>query len=260
MVDDQRSGDEAEAVVDEAADTATEGDDPSTAEEDHPFAAEREDDSDALAEEAEAVIEEEPATDSAFDFGADVDGPTDDARTSTGEAGASDGATARGRPDDGGDRPRSKAELDRELEEMTIDAGESPDETTAEPGRKRTAPESEATAGSETVTEQRTAGDEDETDPALAGVLSFLVPGLGNVYNGQTGRGAVVLAIWAAWLLLGWGLGGLIFGIFLGALTYGVMFLLTGFVLLVVEFVGHLFAAYDAYNQAEKINAGRVDV
>ncbi|OGR38322.1 MAG: signal peptidase I [Desulfovibrionales bacterium GWA2_65_9] len=41
--------------------------------------------------------------------------------------------------------------------------------------------------------------------PWLAGLLSFLVPGLGQVYNGRTRRGLVLLGLAAAWQVLGIG-------------------------------------------------------
>lgn len=41
--------------------------------------------------------------------------------------------------------------------------------------------------------------------PWLAGLLSFLVPGLGQVYNGRTRRGLVLLGLGCAWQALGIG-------------------------------------------------------
>ena len=41
--------------------------------------------------------------------------------------------------------------------------------------------------------------------PWLAGLLSFLVPGLGQVYNGQTRRGLILLGVAAGWQALGIG-------------------------------------------------------
>jgi signal peptidase I len=41
--------------------------------------------------------------------------------------------------------------------------------------------------------------------PWLAGLLSFLVPGLGQVYNGRTRRGLILLGLAAAWQILGIG-------------------------------------------------------
>lgn len=41
--------------------------------------------------------------------------------------------------------------------------------------------------------------------PWLAGLLSFLVPGLGQVYNGRTRKGLVLLGLAAAWQVMGIG-------------------------------------------------------
>ena len=41
--------------------------------------------------------------------------------------------------------------------------------------------------------------------PWLAALLSFLVPGLGQVYNGQTRRGLILLGLAAGWQALGIG-------------------------------------------------------
>ena len=41
--------------------------------------------------------------------------------------------------------------------------------------------------------------------PSLAGILSFLVPGLGQLYNGQAGKGILVFA--TCWLVFPWVIG-----------------------------------------------------
>ncbi|MCD1293663.1 hypothetical protein CUJ83_01470 [Methanocella sp. CWC-04] len=70
-------------------------------------------------------------------------------------------------------------------------------------------------------------------EPILALVLSFLLPGLGQIYNGDTNRGILfVIGTLMAWLLTSVCIG--IF-IFLGLWVY---------------------AMYDAYLTAEKINRG----
>lgn len=58
-------------------------------------------------------------------------------------------------------------------------------------------------------------------NPALAAILSFIVAGLGQVYNGQIGKG--ILIFFTAWLIIPW-----IYGIF------------------------------DAYSVAKKINEGKI--
>lgn len=72
-----------------------------------------------------------------------------------------------------------------------------------------------------------------EKNPLLAAVLSFLVIGLGQVYNGEVGKGLIlfVAAIISAILWL------LIIGILFSILIWA-------------------YAVYDAYTTAQKINEG----
>ncbi len=72
-------------------------------------------------------------------------------------------------------------------------------------------------------------------NPVLAAVLSLLVVGLGQVYNGQVGKGLLF---------------------FLVAIIIGLtLFIFIGFILVPLFW---LFAAYDAYTTAEKINRGEL--
>lgn len=68
----------------------------------------------------------------------------------------------------------------------------------------------------------------------LAAVLSFFVPGLGQIYNGQITKGIVLIVIDAINALL--------------------MFVLIGFV---THAITILYAIYDAYRTAERINAAQ---
>jgi len=71
--------------------------------------------------------------------------------------------------------------------------------------------------------------------PGLAAVLSFLIVGLGQIYNGQIAKGLLLL---------------------LGAIISGVlMLILIGFIFWIIIW---LYAIYDAYNTAKKINAGEI--
>ncbi len=66
----------------------------------------------------------------------------------------------------------------------------------------------------------------------LAAVLSFLLPGLGQIYNGQIFKGIVLVVI--------------------DAINGALMFILIGFVTHAITVV---YAIYDAYKTAERINA-----
>lgn len=70
--------------------------------------------------------------------------------------------------------------------------------------------------------------------PGLAAVLSFFWPGVGQIYNGQIAKGIVFIVLAA---IFGW-------------LTVVVI----GFILYPILWV---YAIYDAYKTAERINAER---
>lgn len=72
-------------------------------------------------------------------------------------------------------------------------------------------------------------------NPGIAAVASFLFTGLGQVYNGQIGKGIIFIFIQIinAFLML----------VVIGFLTFPLFW---------------IYGIYDAYNTAEKINAGVV--
>jgi TM2 domain-containing membrane protein YozV len=72
-------------------------------------------------------------------------------------------------------------------------------------------------------------------EPLLALIFSFLLPGLGQVYNGDTNNGIIlIVGAVASWLMTSVCIG---FFIFLGIWVY---------------------AMYDAYTRAEKINRNEI--
>ncbi|MCS3922410.1 TM2 domain-containing membrane protein YozV [Methanococcus voltae PS] len=74
-----------------------------------------------------------------------------------------------------------------------------------------------------------------QKNPILAGILSFLIVGAGQMYNGQIKKGILLL------------IAGLISGFLL--------FFLIGFILLPIVYI---YAIYDAYTTADKINKGEI--
>ncbi len=73
----------------------------------------------------------------------------------------------------------------------------------------------------------------DEKNPVLAALLSFFIIGLGQVYLGLNKKGILL---------------------FIGAIISGfLMLIIIGFLTLVLIWI---YAIYDAYNSAEKINSG----
>lgn len=89
-------------------------------------------------------------------------------------------------------------------------------------------------------------GTGDEINPILSGVLSLLIPGVGHFYHGQKERavkafGVFVLAIIARTVV---------------AMVVPSIAFIFAFVVPAVN----LAAGYDGYTQAEKINAGEVQI
>lgn len=68
----------------------------------------------------------------------------------------------------------------------------------------------------------------------LAAVLSLILPGLGQIYNGQILKGIILIII--------------------DAINGALMFVLIGFITWPITV---LYAVYDAYKTAERINARR---
>lgn len=77
----------------------------------------------------------------------------------------------------------------------------------------------------------------DVKNPGLAAVGSFLFTGIGQVYNGQIGKGIGLMILQGFNFLL--------------------MFVLIGFF---TYFIVWVYGIYDAYNVAKRINAGEISV
>lgn len=74
-------------------------------------------------------------------------------------------------------------------------------------------------------------------EPLFSLILSFFIPGLGQLYNGDTTKGIILIVIWLLSIVLTF--------VCIGALTYLIIW---------------LYGMYDAYTYAEKINRGEVRV
>jgi len=72
-------------------------------------------------------------------------------------------------------------------------------------------------------------------NPGIAAVLSFLFVGLGQIYNGQIGKGVLF--------------------IILGVVCVALMFVLIGFIAYPILWI---YGMYDAYKTADRINRGQV--
>ena len=77
-------------------------------------------------------------------------------------------------------------------------------------------------------------------EPVLSLILSLLIPGLGQAYNGQIKKGAILFIAFLAML----------------ALIYATMWIFIGFCFMIIPFALWLFGMYDAYMEARNINRG----
>lgn len=82
---------------------------------------------------------------------------------------------------------------------------------------------------------KKNVGTERIKNPGLAAVLSFFWAGLGQIYNGQIGKGLALMVI--------------------DVVNFLLLFIVIGFI---TGFATKAFAVYDAYNTAKKINSGEI--
>lgn len=91
-------------------------------------------------------------------------------------------------------------------------------------------------------------------NPIVSAVVSLIIPGVGQIINGQMKKGLILLVgyivLWIVVVVLY-----MFGGILLGALTMGITSCLCCFLYL-IPFVVNLYAAYDAYKTANDLNAG----
>ena len=91
-------------------------------------------------------------------------------------------------------------------------------------------------------------------NPLVSAILSFLIPGLGQILNGQIKKGIILLVL----DLIIWGVVVVIYligGGILAAFTMGVGCLCC-LPIFIVPLIVCLYAAYDAYKTARDINSG----
>ncbi|WP_084675061.1 zinc ribbon domain-containing protein [Hippea jasoniae] len=74
-------------------------------------------------------------------------------------------------------------------------------------------------------------------NPGLAAVLSFLFTGLGQIYNGQIGKGIIFIVMYS--------------------ISIALMFVVVGFVTTPILWI---WGMVDAYKTAERINSGQLKV
>lgn len=93
-------------------------------------------------------------------------------------------------------------------------------------------------------------------EPLVSAILSLFIPGLGQMYNGQIKKGlSILIGLIVAW--------GVLFGLFLfggmiiAFVTMGIG-LLCCLPFMFLPFLVNLWAAYDAFKAAKRINAGEI--
>ncbi len=87
-------------------------------------------------------------------------------------------------------------------------------------------------------------------NPGIAAVLSFFITGVGQIYNGQLGNGLGVLLLEYGLFIIG-----LMTILFLHPALSGI-----GILLIFIAVIIWIWAIYDAYTTAQKINRGEIKV
>ncbi len=87
------------------------------------------------------------------------------------------------------------------------------------------------------VAEPRERKHRETKSAGLAAVLSFFISGLGQIYNGQIGKGIGMIVLYIFFWIL--------------------VFVIIGIPLLLILWI---YGMYDAYNTAKKINSGEIKV
>ena len=90
--------------------------------------------------------------------------------------------------------------------------------------------------------------------PILSAIVSFLIPGVGQIINGQLKKGLIILVGYIIlWIVV---TGGYFLLSFLSIIVSGIGFCCC-LPVFFVPFLVNLYAAYDAYKSAKAINAGQ---
>jgi len=152
--------------------------------------------------------------------------------------------------------------------EATVESGTEPttgttgnEPTTGAAGNEPTTGAAGTDQGSERTANRQTGTDEESL---LAAIVSFILPGIGNMVNGDTDRGVIIFVVWVIWLVVAWGVGFFLVGTLFSIITLGLGFIVQlgiGLLLGVVEFAIHVVAAIDAYRGSKVVDnvTGKVD-
>lgn len=194
--------------------------------------------------------------DDASDSGPSVPSGTDDQGTA--DTGPEDGGDDIGwEPEGTSDQPTAGGGE----AEATVESGAEPTTgTTATTGATGTTATTGADQSGGTATRQSGADEES----LLAAIVSFILPGVGNMITGDTDRGVIIFVVWVVWLIVAWGVGFFLVGTLFSVITLGLGFIVQlgiGLLLSVVELAIHVIAAIDAYRGSKVVDnvTGKVD-
>lgn len=152
---------------------------------------------------------------------------------------------------------RTEADLEEEIldPEERIESGEKLCHNCNEPIEADAVVCPNCGVGQETDTATASGKSQEDVDPMLAGVASLLIPGAGALVTGQTNRAAM----WFGLLVVALVADAVIF--FISSILTVFIIGIFGFLLIpLIHIILHPVAAYDAYNQAKKVNAGDIVV
>ena len=187
----------------------------------------------------------------------DESGP--DGEPEPGERTEPDSDSPAGGTDDGPDSGEDMIEQEQPADAEATGAGSDwqPDDDPTATGTDDGTTATETDDGSAEVEVTR------EENSAAAAIVSFLLPGVGNMMNGDTDRGIVILVLWVVWLVLAWGIGFFLIGGLITLVTFGlggILWILIGLVLTPLELAIHVLAAVDAYQGSEIVDKVTVKV
>jgi hypothetical protein len=195
-----------------------------------------------------------------------------------GESDATSGQESDGRADQPSVPSRTEATDETTDATEADDAGREPDDQPTVPGSSTETDDAQAAdatgaSSAGATVEQERSGDSVETtveresgsseDSILAALVSFFIPGIGNMINGDTDRGLVIFVVWVIWLVVAWGIGFFVVGSIITVITFGFGIIIQGLIGLVlglIELVIHIIAAIDAYRRSEIVDNVTVKV
>lgn len=228
---------------------------------------------------ADASVDDASVDDTSADTGPSVPSGADDGGADSGPSIPSDSAddeATDGPSVPSGTGSRDAADTDTGGQESSDDIGWEPEETSDQPTTGGGEAEATVESGNDPTVGTTQTGQTDQAvettvernngaseDSLLAAIISFILPGIGNMINGDTDRGVIIFVVWVIWLIVAWGVGFFLVGTLFSVITLGLGFIVQlgiGLLLSVVELAIHVVAAIDAYRGSEMVDNVTVKV